>query len=168
MGKQAEKVNDSADNLQEDPSSKNLEKVKKDVEKMKECLKILSKMETHPELKNEIDSKITELNDALEALKRDMIPPVDPDKLARAIENLKKKTKAANEMVSQSLMMKQVADATKRAAEKAKKQLNKDTETITGDLDMKKSNAEFKIEVDKAEEKVEEYEKDPTKPNHSQ
>ena len=160
--KQAEKVKESADNLLEDQSSKKFEKVKKDVEKMTQCLQILSKMETNPELKSEIDSKIIELNDALEALKQDMIPPVDPDKLAQTIEDLKKKTNSANGMVSQSLMMKQIADATNRAIEKANKNLNKDTEAITGDLDKKRSNAVFKDAVKRATEKVEEYEEDPT------
>ena len=162
--KQAGKVNESAHNLQEDQSSKNLEKVKKDVEKMTKCLGILSKMETNPELKNEIDSKITELNDVLEALKRDMTPPVDPEKLTEAIEDLKKKTNSANEMVSQTLMMKQVAEATKRAIEKANKHLNKETGAITGDLDKKNIKVLFKKAVEKTAEKVKEYEEDPKNP----
>ena len=87
--KQAKKVAKSADNLQEDPDSKNLDQLKKDVEKMTQCLEILSKMETNPEMKAKIDAKIAELNAALEALKKDMTPPIDGKKQAQSIENLK-------------------------------------------------------------------------------
>ena len=159
--KQSGKVNESADNLQEDPTTKNLEKVKKDVDKMMKCMKVLSKMEENPELKSEIDLKITELNDALEALKRAMIPPVNPEKLAKAIEDLKMRTSSINEMVSQSLMMKEVAEASKRAIDKANKNFNKGVGSISGDLDKNNNNVLFKKEVEKASSKVEEYEQDP-------
>ena len=49
-------------------------------------------METNPEMKAKIDAKIAELNAALEALKKDMTPPIDAKKQAQSIENLKQKT----------------------------------------------------------------------------
>ena len=59
---------------------------------------------------------------------------VDPDKLAHVIEDLKKKTNSANEMVSQSLMMKQVAEAAHRAIDKANKNLKKKNGSHLGGL----------------------------------
>ena len=159
--KQAKKVTKSADNLQEDPDSKNLDQLKKDVEKMTQCLEILSKMETNPEMKAKIDAKIAELNAALEALKKDMTPPIDVKKQAQSIENLKEKTNSAYELVGQSLMMKQLAEASQRAIDRANKNLNKNTTTITGDLQKHRSNARFKEAVEEAAAKVKEYEENP-------